>query len=220
MHLRPTQELTDQTLPVKAQYLGVHLPSNTTTKACSTMKACHNMDHMGMEAMVVDSQSSGTCRLGGILGSRTPQSSHSKEMQALHRISDRLSVVVKVAFRFIPQVLRRVWADRCLSSFHICKSISILLSVSTQPNYGGYIGCPNIVLLNLLCYIQQGSLCTLPTSTLIIAFFFGIIEVEFSGCTASRMGFGRRVVGVMYIWKYLPAITRAMGTMTGAKIGQ
>ena len=73
MHLRLTQEHTDRTLLVKGRYLGVHLPSNTTTKACSTMKVCHSMDHMGMEAMVVDSQSSETCQLGEILGSRTPQ---------------------------------------------------------------------------------------------------------------------------------------------------
>ena len=88
MRLRLTLEHIDRTLPVKARYLEVHLPSNTTTKACSTMKACHSMDHMGTEAMVVDSQSSETYQLGGILGSRTPQSSLSKETQALHKISD------------------------------------------------------------------------------------------------------------------------------------
>ena len=88
MHLRLIQEHTDRTPRVKAQYLGVHLPSSIITKACSTMKACHSMDHTETEAMVVDSQSSEMCPRGDTLGSRTPQSSLSKETQALHKISE------------------------------------------------------------------------------------------------------------------------------------
>ena len=73
MHLPRTQEHNDLMLLVKVRYLGVHLPSNTTMMACSTMKACHSMDHMGTEVMVVDSQSSETCQLEGTLGSKTLQ---------------------------------------------------------------------------------------------------------------------------------------------------
>lgn len=46
------------------------------------------MDHMGTEAMVVDSRLFETCQLGGTLGSRTLQSFLSRETQALHKISD------------------------------------------------------------------------------------------------------------------------------------
>ncbi len=105
MHLLLTQEHIDRTLLVKARCLGVHLPSNTTTKACSTMKACHNMGHMGTEAMVVDSQSSEMCQQGEILGLRILQSSLSKATQALHKTFDRTSTVLNVAFWLIPQVL-------------------------------------------------------------------------------------------------------------------
>ena len=107
MHPRLTQEHTDRTPLVKAPYRGVHLRSNTTTKACSTMRACPSMDHTGMEATVVDSQSSETCQQGEILGSRILQSFLSKATQALLKISDRISMV-RVALRFIPQVLRQV----------------------------------------------------------------------------------------------------------------
>lgn len=112
MHLRRTQEHTDQTLLVKEQYLGVHLPSNTTTKACSTMKVCHSTDRMEMEATGVGSQSSGTCQLGGTLESRIPRSSLNKETQALHKTSDRSANVIKVALWFIPQGFRQIWEYR------------------------------------------------------------------------------------------------------------
>ena len=87
-HLRLTQEHIDQTLLVKARYLGVHLPSNTTMRICSTTKACHSMDRMGTEAMVGASPSSEMCQLGGILESRTRRSFLSKAMQASHKIFD------------------------------------------------------------------------------------------------------------------------------------
>ena len=145
MHLRLTQEHTDRTLLVKARYLGVHLPSNTTTKERFTMKACHSMDRMEMEAMGADSQSSATCPLGGILELRIRQSSLSKETQGLHKISDRRATVIKVAFWFIPQVLRQIWAYRYLSSRHICNHYSVCLHiVSIDPVHLGRINrAPN-----------------------------------------------------------------------------
>ena len=91
MHLRPTQELTDRTLLVKVRYLGVHLRSNTTMKACFTRRVCHSMDHMGTEAMVADNPLFETCQLGGTHGLRTPQSFLSKGTQALHKTSDDIS---------------------------------------------------------------------------------------------------------------------------------
>ena len=129
MHLRLTQEHIDQTLLVKAQSLGVHLPSNTTTKACSTMKACHSMDLMVTEAMVVDSQSFETCQLGGILGSRTPPSSLSKEMQVLHRIFDGISTAVKMAFWFTSRCSGRYGYMGSRSSGLICNHYSVYLNI-------------------------------------------------------------------------------------------
>ena len=107
MHLRPTRELTDRTLLVKVQYLGAHLRSNTTMRACSTKRACHSMDHMGTEAMVVDNPLFETCQLGGTHGLRTPQSFLSKGTQALHKISERYSLRFKWSSGVFPGVFGR-----------------------------------------------------------------------------------------------------------------
>ena len=129
MHLRLTQEHIDQTLPVKAQSLGLHLLSNTTMKTCFTMKACHSMDLMVTEAMVVDSQLFETCQLGGIRGSRTRQSSPSKEMQVLHRIFDGMSTTVNVAFRFTCRCSGRYGYMGSRSSHLICNHYSVCLNI-------------------------------------------------------------------------------------------
>ena len=73
MHLRPTREHTNLMHLGRAPYLEAHLPSNTTTKACSTMKACHSMDRTVTEAMVVDNLLSETFQPEGILGLKTPR---------------------------------------------------------------------------------------------------------------------------------------------------
>ena len=129
MHLRLTLEHTDRTLLVKVRYQGLHLPSNTTMKACSTMKACRSMDHMGTEAMVVDSQLSETCQLEGILGLRTPQSFLSKETQALHKISDQTSTVAKWRSGLFPRFFGRVGP---MSSDHICNRYTVYVKFSAS----------------------------------------------------------------------------------------
>lgn len=124
MHLRLTQEHTDRTLLVKARYRGVHLPSNTTTKACSTMK-CHSMDHMGTEAMVGDSQSFETCQLEGILGSRTRQSFLSQGTQALHKTSNQTWTWSKWRSGLFPGFFGRFGR---MSSYHICNHYRVYLN--------------------------------------------------------------------------------------------
>lgn len=134
MHPQPTQGLIDPTLLAKVRYLEVHLPSNTTTKACSTMRACPSMDHMGTGAMVVDSQLFATSQPGGILGSRTRPSSPSKEMQALHKISDRHELWSKWRSGVFPGVLGRsgpMGTRAAVTSATITKSL--LNTVSIDP---------------------------------------------------------------------------------------
>ena len=127
MHLRPTQELTDRTPLVKVRYLGVHLRSNTTMKACFTRRVCHSMDHMGTEATVADNPLFETCQLGGIRGLRTPQSFLSKGTQALHKISERYRLRFKwssglfpgffgTVGPMVPKQLSRVKSLQCLSN--------------------------------------------------------------------------------------------------------
>lgn len=132
MHPQPTQEPTDPTLLAKVRYLEVHLPSNTTTKACSTMRACPSMDHMGTGAMEVDSQLFETCQPGGILGSRTRPSSPNKEMQALRKISDRHEVWSKWRSGLFPGFLGRfgiMGTRAAVTSATITKSLLNIVSI-------------------------------------------------------------------------------------------
>ena len=162
MHLQLTQEHIDQTLLVKAQSLGVHLPSNTTTKTCFTMKACHSMDLMVTEAMVVDSQSFETCQLGGTLGSRTRQSSLSKEMQVLHRIFDGMSTAVKLAFRFTFRCSGRYGHMGSRGSCLICNHYSVYLNIfSIDPvQFRGIHRVLNIGSSTLIASRSNLSACT------------------------------------------------------------
>ena len=129
--LQPIPAHIDRTLLAKVPFQEVLQGSNTTTMGSTTTKACRSTDHMGMEVMVVASQSFETCKPGGTHASRTPQLFPSKGMRALHRTFNRILFLTVVA-AFWLQGIWQLWFTRDTSHLHLLRSLSTV-SFSHHP---------------------------------------------------------------------------------------